>query len=223
MIPRKPEHAVHGHRPDGVVDAHLRLDPAADVDDHDGGQHRDQPRERRGVDVGAGRDPDHAGQAARDRPERVAAAGEVAAGEAAGEAHRDDHRDRAERRRAQVDVRPARERGRGDDQARTVERVEPGEDQHQAQRGDVQVVRSEDPREPVLRVLAYSRTDVEEHPQGERSGDAVHHRRGDRVVEPEAQRQPAAGAPAPRGVEDPHDRAEAARRARGRPRCAPAR
>ena len=35
--------------------------------------------------------------------------GEVAAREASGEAHRDDHRDRAERRRAQVDGRPARE------------------------------------------------------------------------------------------------------------------
>ena len=38
--------------------------------------------------------------------------------------------------------------------------------------------------------------------------DAVHDRGGDRVVEAEAQRQPAAEAPAPGGVEDPDRRAE---------------
>ena len=117
--------------------------PAAGVDDEHGGEHRQQVGERRRVDVGAGRHADHAGQPAGDRPERVAAAREVAAGEAAGEAHGDHHRDRAERRRAEVDGRPARERGRRDHQAGAVEGVEAGEDQHQPQRGDVQVVRSE--------------------------------------------------------------------------------
>ena len=63
-------------------------------------------------------------------------------------------------------------------------------------------------RQALLRVLPDARADVEEHAQRERPGDSVHDTRRDRVVEAEAQRQPAAGAPAPGGVEDPDDRAE---------------
>ena len=207
-MPEEPGDAVHRHRADGVVDPEAPLDEPARVEDEHGGQHRDQVGERRGVDVRARRDPDHAGEAAGDRPERVPAAGEVAAGEPAREAHRDHHRDRAERGRAEVDARPARERRRADHQARAVERVEPGEDQHQPERGDVQVVGSELARQPVAGVLPDARSEVEEDPERERAGDAVHDGGGDRVVEAEAQRQPAAGAPAPGGVEDPHDRAE---------------
>ena len=215
MIPRKPANAVHRHRADDVVDAHLLLDPVADVDDEHRAEHREQVAERRRVDVGAGGDADHAGEAARDGPERVAAAGEVAAGEAAREPERDDHRDRAERGRAEVDVRPARERGRRDHQAGGVEGVEAGEDQHQPHQGHMDVVGSEDPGQALLRVLAYSRSEVEQDAEREGARDAVHDRRGDRVVEAEAQRHPAAGAPAPGGVEDPDDRAEQARRAPG--------
>ena len=52
------------------------------------------------------------------------------------------------------------------------------------------------------------RPEVEEHPERESARDAVDDARGDRVVEAEAHRQPAARAPAPRRVEDPDGRAE---------------
>ncbi len=74
----------------------------------------------------------------------------------------------------------------------------------------MQVVRLERPRQAVAGVAPDPRPDVEEHPERERPRDAVHHARRDRVVEAEAERQPAAGAPAPGGVEDPHDGAEQA-------------
>ena len=196
---------MHRDRADRVVDTHLGLDPAARVVHEHGREHGDQVRQRRCVDVRAGRHADHAGEAAGDRPERVAAAREVAAGEAAREPKRDHHRDRAQCGRAQVDVRPPRERGRGDDQAGAVEGVEPGEDQHQAQRRDVQVVRPERARQALLRESAYPWAEVEEDPQRERARHAVHHPRGDRVMEAVAQGEPAAGAPAPGRVEDPHD------------------
>ena len=100
---------------------------------------------------------------------------------------------------------------RGDHQAGRVERVEAGEDQHQPQRRDVQVVGLELSRQAVLGVLAHPRSEVEQDAERERARDAVHDGRRDRVVEAEAQRQPAARAPAPGRVEDPHDRAEQAR------------
>ena len=62
--------------------------------------------------------------------------------------------------------------------------------------------------EPLLRVLAYPRPQMEEHPERERSRDAVDDAGRDRVVEAEAQRQPAARAPAPGRIQDPHDRTE---------------
>ncbi len=220
---QEPRHPVHGHRPDGIVDAEAPLDQPAGVVGEHRGEHGQQEADRRRVDVGAGGHADDAGQAAAHRPERVAATDEVAAHEAAREAHRDDRGDRSQRRRAQVDVGPTRERGRRDHQARAVEGVEAGEDQHQPQQRDVQVVRLEDPHRAGSGVAPYPRAEVEEDPQREGAGHAVHHRRGDRVVEAEAQRHPAAGAPAPSGVEDPHDRARAARPAAGRPTGARAR
>ncbi len=75
----------------------------------------------------------------------------------------------------------------------------------------MQVVRPEGPREPVPGVLAYSRPEVEQDPERERPGHAVDDARRDRVVEAEAQGEPAARAPAPRRVEDPNHRAEQAR------------
>ena len=45
-----------------------------------------------------------------------------------------------------VDVRPAGQRRRLDDEARRVEAVEPGEDQHQPHQREVEVVRLERPR-----------------------------------------------------------------------------
>ncbi len=72
----------------------------------------------------------------------------------------------------------------------------------------MQVVGPEYPGEPILRVLPYSWPEVEEDPQGERARHAVHDRGRDRVMEAEPERHPAAGAPAPGGVEDPDDRAQ---------------
>ena len=165
-------------------------------------------RKGRVVDVRAGRHRDDAGESAGQRPERVAAAGEPAAREAAGEADRDRERDRAERRRGQVDVEPAREDRRLDHQAGGVEAVEPGEDEHQAHQGHVRVVRSEGAR-PALHVeLADAWPEVEQNAEGERTGDAVDDERGDRVVEAELRDEPAAGAPAPGRVRDPDRRAE---------------
>ena len=83
---------------------------------------------------------DHAGEAAGERPERVALAREPATREAAGEPDRDHERDRAERRRREVDVEPAREDRRLDHEARGVEAVEAGEDQHQPRQRHVRVV-----------------------------------------------------------------------------------
>ena len=57
-------------------------------------------------------------------------------------------------------------------------------------------------------VLADPWAEVEEHAEGERAGDAVHDARRDRVVEAEARHEPAARAPAPGRVHDPHRRAE---------------
>ena len=72
----------------------------------------------------------------------------------------------------------------------------------------MQVVRQERARPSVPRVLADARPELEEHAERERAGDAVHDARGDRVVEAELGDEPAAGAPAPGGVEDPDDGAE---------------
>ena len=116
------------------------LDELPRPDGNESAREREQVRERRVVDVRACRDGDHPGEAAGERPERVALAREPAAGESSGEADRDHHRDRAERRRREVDVDPTREDRRLDHQAGGVEAVEAGEDQHQPQQRQVLVV-----------------------------------------------------------------------------------
>ena len=75
----------------------------------------------------------------------------------------------------------------------------------------MQVVWPELSGQALPRVFPYSRTEVEEHTERECARHAVHHPRGDRVMEAEAKREPAAGAPAPGRVEDPDHRAEDAR------------
>ena len=72
----------------------------------------------------------------------------------------------------------------------------------------MQVVWPELACQALPRVLPYSWPEVEEHAEREGARHAVHDAGRDRVMEPEAQRHPAAGAPAPGGVEDPDDRAE---------------
>ena len=67
---------------------------------------------------------------------------------------------------------------------------------------------SEGPGSALPVVLADARPEIQEHAERERAGDAVHDERGDRVVEAEPRRQPAARAPAPGGVQDPDGRAE---------------
>ena len=88
-------HAVHGHRADRVVDAQPFSMKFPDQTATNAARDREQVRERRVVDVRARGDRDDAGEAAGQRPERVALAGEPAAGEPAGEADRDHERDRA--------------------------------------------------------------------------------------------------------------------------------
>ncbi len=160
------------------------------------------------VHVGARGHGDHARESSGQRPERVALAREPAAREPAGEADRDHERDRTERGRRAVDVQPAREDRRGDEEARRIEAVEAGEDQHQPHQREVRVVPSEAPREAVLRVLPDAWPQVEEDTEREDAGDTVHDAGRDRIVEAEADGQPAAGAPAPGGVQDPDERAE---------------
>ena len=155
------------------------------------------------VDVGARGDRDHARETAGKCPERIALAGDPPAGEAAREPEGDDHRDRAQGRRREVDVEPAREDRRLDEEAGGVEAVEAGEDQHQTHEGQMRVVRSEGSRPPLTVVLPYAWPEVQEHSEREGPCDAVDDERGDRVVEAVVGREPAARAPAPGRVHDP--------------------
>src|SRR5439155_23168782 len=123
------------YRTDRVVDAEPLLDEVARIDDQRASKHRDEVIEAWRIDISAGRDRDHAGEASGKRPERIATAGEVPSCEAAGEPDRDRKDDRRERRRVEVDVSPPGQGGRLYDQARRVEAVEPGEDEHQAHQG----------------------------------------------------------------------------------------
>ncbi len=199
---------VDGHRADGVVDPKLALDPVAHPDDDHPTREREQVRKRRVVDVRAGGDRDDAGKATGERPERVALAGEPPACEPAGEAEGDHHRDRAERGGREVDVQPARERRGLDHEAGGIERVEPGEDQHQPHQRHVGVVGSEASGAAADVVLPDPWPQVEQDAERECACDAVDDAGRDGVVEPEARGEPAARAPAPGGVEDPHHRAE---------------
>ena len=67
---------------------------------------------------------------------------------------------------------------------------------------------SEGPGSALDVVLPDAWPEVDQHAEREDAGDTVHDARGDRVVEAEARRQPAACAPAPGRVEDPDERAE---------------
>ena len=69
----------------------------------------------------------------------------------------------------------------------------------------MEVVGLERPGTPVVIERADPRPQIEQHPEGEEPGNAVHHSRGGEIVEPEVDDQPAVPAPAPGSADDPHE------------------
>ena len=96
-----------------------------------------------------------------------------------------------------------------DEEARGVEAVEAGEDQHQPHQRQVRVVPVGSSRaSPSFVYLPMRGPRLSSTPSVKTPATPCTTRRRDRVVEAEPDRQPAAGAPAPGGVHDPDDRAE---------------
>ena len=162
--------------------------------------HRRRPRDR-----------DHPGKTAGQGSRRSPLLANQRTGEPAGEADGAHHRDRPERRRDEVDVEPAGEGGRLDDETRGVESVETREDQHQPHQREC-VLWGLNPGPCPRVVLSYTRSEMDQHAERKTpatpctTADAIESWKPKLVVEPPPALQPQ------RGVHDPR------RRSRARPR-----
>ncbi|AFP40971.1 hypothetical protein MSMEI_4517 [Mycolicibacterium smegmatis MC2 155] len=196
--------AVHGNRTNHVVDLELLQQPADERSDRTGTE-RDDEGQRRVVQIHARGDADDTAQTTRDGPERFTLGCQVGADDATAQAHQGVECERAHGRRARVDGRQAVARV---DDAAHQEAEEAREDEHQAQHGQRQVVRTDGHRGAVGQEASDTRTEVDQNAEGREARDHVDAARGTHVMEAQLGQHPAGAVPAPRGADYPGHRTD---------------